>query len=154
MGAAAAQRQAPVYEGVYAIGDPRDREREDGDVALHVGGEGGGAPGQAAGAAAASSEGTMSSFVFGCFAGWVFGALMLFFACAPNASRRFKLGVLTGIALASVSQIMRIADGEDAAAAGAGSGAGGGAGAGAGGGADSGAWSGLNRLAEISFRRR
>ena len=74
---------------------------------------------------------------------------MLFFACAPNATRRFKLGVLSGIAMAAVSQMVRIADGDDTAGAG-------GAGAGArggGGGMDSGAWNGLNKLlAEFSFR--
>jgi hypothetical protein len=132
-------------------------ERDEDDTALHVAG-GEGAPGgvQAAAAAAAAADGTISSFVFGFFAGWIFGALMLFFACAPNASRRFKLGVLSGIAMAAVSQMLRIADGGDAAAAAGGGGAAGGAAGGGGaaaGGGDTGSWAGANKLAEYIFRQ-
>jgi hypothetical protein len=77
-----------------------------------------------------AEEGTTSSFVFGFIMGWALGIIMLLFSIHPQASRRFKLGVMLGVAvnvLAAVGWTLLEPDdssGSGGSASGSGSGSG------------------------------
>ena len=151
--------QAPGLRGGFSglYGGPGGLSRNE-DLALHVNdaAAGGGAAGDGAAAdeGATASDGTMASFFMGFLAGWTLGIFMLIFACSPSSSRRFKLGVLSGIACSSVVQLIRLSNRDAAAETADAAGSGGTAGSGGGGGqgADSGAWSGANKVADYFSR--
>ena len=44
-----------------------------------------------------SIEGSNSAFLFGFFFAWILGIIMLLFAINPQASRKFKLGIMFGV---------------------------------------------------------
>jgi hypothetical protein len=53
-----------------------------------------------------TSEGTASSFFLGLALGWMVGVLMLLFAVGPQTSRKFKVGVVTGVMVNIVTSII------------------------------------------------
>ncbi len=110
--------------------------------------EGGGLFAQDADVRPVQNEGTASAFFFGLVLGWSLGVLMLIFAIGPSSSRRFKMGLLAGVALNFLAAVVLTVMSDDAAAAdagGGGTGAGGtGSGGGGGGPIDQGAWAGAN----------
>ncbi len=67
------------------------RDDEDLSDLMYDGTHGGGRSG--------SESGTAASLMWGVAAGWMFGFIALLFALSPNASRRFKVGVMVGLVM-------------------------------------------------------